>query len=248
MAPNRTGAMQKLECRVCHCYNIHRTEFCQRLLLVGYCLFSSRIFPKGSNPLYFLWPISTKVYLANKPAACIFSCEWYSTTVLILPAFLNSSFCFLSFSSDNLPCIFQQKWTFKVNRVPLSSPLLKESAFGIYSVLQAEQFLSCREVLGGSSRSYFCCVLKDAPGVVCHSGSRTGCSQEECEVGPVHQPDWAELLCPLFPTVLHRGLDLQVILPVCGTLNGSAVLLRPAVRSSSGSWLAVTALCLYHQT
>lgn len=128
LASNRIGAMQKLECRICHCYNIHRTEFLSEIIFpseVRYCLFSSRIFPKGSNPLYFLWPISIKVHLANKPATCIFSCEWYSTTVLILPAFLNSRFCFLSFSLDNLHI----PWTFKLNCVPLSFPLLKESTF-----------------------------------------------------------------------------------------------------------------------
>lgn len=58
--------------------------------------------------------------------ACILSCEWYSTTPLIQPVFLKSTFHFFILSLVNLLCMFQQNWTYKLNFVPFSSPLLKK--------------------------------------------------------------------------------------------------------------------------
>lgn len=122
--------MEKLAAKRWHCYNIYRIELLSEIIFpseVSYYHFSSRSFPWGSNPLYFLWPISIRWHLASKPVACILSSEWHSTTALIQPTVSKSTFCCFSFPLDNLPCIFQQKWTCKLSCVPLSSPVLKKA-------------------------------------------------------------------------------------------------------------------------
>lgn len=48
LAPNRTGAMEKLAAKRCHCYNIYRIELLSEIIhpsKVSYCHFSSRSFP-----------------------------------------------------------------------------------------------------------------------------------------------------------------------------------------------------------
>lgn len=181
-------------------------SFCQRLFsLPKYATDSSaqESFPKEVIH-YIFYGLLVQKYILQVNLQPVFSLVNDTPQLL---SFYQLSWIqgFASLVFSQITCIFQQKWTFKLNCVPLSFLLLKESAFGIYSVLQAKQFLSCREVLGGSRRWSFCHALKDAPAVLeCHSGSRTGCSQEECEVGFVHQP---ELGWNLLPSLLRCAMQ-----------------------------------------